>query len=73
MDVIIPIFMLCANGVVYVFDGLPHPVVALMRIKNMQQAFPAALTAGFEGLVDWLRVMGHREASGASNILATNC
>ena len=51
-DVVIPIYMSCAHGLVYLFDDLPHPAVALVRIQNIQQAYPTALVAGFDRLVD---------------------
>ena len=44
--------MSCAHGLVYLFDDLPHPAVALVRIQNIQQAYPTALAAGFDRLVD---------------------
>ena len=72
MDVVIPVYMPCANGLVHVFDDLPHPAVALMRIHGIQQSYPAALAAGFNGLVDWLKAACHRGAAGPSSILATS-
>ena len=71
-DVVIPIYMPCANGLVHVFDELPHPAVALMRIHGTQQSYSAALAAGFDGLIDWLKDACHRGLAGPSSILATS-
>ena len=71
-DAVIPVYMPCANGLVHVFDDLPHPAVALMRVHGIQQAYPAAMAAGFNGLIDWFKAACHRGPAGPSSILATS-
>ena len=72
MDVIITVYIPCVNRLVYVFNDLPQPAVALMCSKNIQQPFSATLVIGFDRVVDWLKVVCHRKTSGVSSILATN-
>ena len=66
------IYMPCANGLVYLFDDLSHPAVALMCIRNIQRVLSAAQAASLDGLIEWLKATRQQASVGASSILSTS-